>query len=575
MARYLAAIKLKSLWNTLRGQTALLVLSIVGYAYGLVMVGLLTGVMIFVMVTRHPIGGDTPVVVGAAFTLGWVVVPVIFASQDSTLDAKKLAPFLAPSPRLAWGLLLATGVGFAGIYLGIFSVGVILGWAAVGGVIAGLVALLAVALGVFISVTWSRVAVSFVTRFQTGRRARERAGLFAFVLILAVMIPMGLWVGVVAENFDGSLVGPALRVLRWTPFGAPWALPWAVQAGQYAQATGFLLVSVGTAVTGWWLWLRALPAVMYGRPTRLGRAAVTAIEAGKASALGNVRQQTAAAEEITSATFLTSARRILHLGVDGPTAATAERTWLYWLRDPRLSAQLISVIFLTVVGIAMTRMNFGVGDDMGTVNNGLGISMLGMAAFLTGTTVGALLQYDSTALWVQVAAGIRGWQDRLGRLLGSAPLVLGVLGGGAILFGVFARLTGAQTLELFTMLACVFVASYVGTQIIATQWIYPVQAPGTSPLSTKQTGEFWATMLIGVAQFAFGAVLVAPSALILLLGVVIWPGGWRTVLAVAGAWVFAAATLTGGIYLSGRILDRTQVELLTKMAGWPGHRVHP
>ncbi len=572
MARQLIVIKLKSLWNTLRAQTALLVLAIIGYLYGAVMVGGLSVAMVFALAVHVPLIPELVVLTGALYTLGWLVLPVLLANQDATLDPIKLAPFIPPSRRLAWSLLLAGGAGIGGIYLAFFAISYIVGWWIGFGFLVGLGAFVGVGLAVFVSFVWSRVLVSFAARFQMGRRGRERAGLLSLVLMLVVLVPMGIWVGMFTANFSPSMLESVLRVFRWAPFGAPWALPWALAAGDYVQAAAFVCIALLTAWAGWWLWLRALPVAMSGSPTKLDAEAVALIETGETKLPGRRHRSTVAAPPTeTTIPFLRDTRPLLRLGLSGPAAATAERTWLYWIRDPRLSAQLITILVLTAVALVMGKVTLEPDEATGASGD-VGLGLLGMAAFLTGTTIGSLLQYDSTALWVQVSAGIRGWEERLGRVLGSLPIVAVLLVVSAGAFGALRGFTLLQTFAILTLLVVTCSSAATATGIISSEWIYQVQPPGASPLSAKQTGEFWATMLIGLGQFAFTAVFLLLPGAALLFGVVVFPGSWHTAAALVFSWVYSAAVVAFGIYVSGRILDRSQVELLTKMANWPGHR---
>ena len=575
MARQLTAIKLKSLWSTLRAQTAGLVFAIIGYLYVAVMVVALSVAMVAGFWARVPLVPELAVSAGALCTLGWVVLPMVFTSQDATLNPVKLAPFMGPSRKLAWSLLLAGGAGVGGAYLAFFSVSYAIGWWAGFGPIAGLCAVFGAGLGVLIAFGWSRVAVGYASRFHLGRRGRERAGLIALVLLLLVLAPMGLWIGLLTSNFEfevgPSLIASASRFLTWTPFGAPWALPAAVASGAYTQALLLALISLFTAWAGWRLWLRLLPSSMAGVPTKLDSESLTLIESGetKLPGRGGRRvQETASAE--ASIPFLRGAAPMLRMGINAPTAATAQRTWLYWLRDPRLSSQLITVLILMVMALVISKMGSGI-DEVADIGGAAG--MLAMAVFLTGMTFGTLVQYDSTALWVQLAAGIRGWEDRLGRFLGSLPLVVAVIVLGAGAFTLIAGLTALQSFATFTFLVVAFAGSFTATSVISTQWIYQVQPPGASPLSSKQTGEFWATMLLGIGQMASSILLILPAGAALLFGWFVSPSGLATAAALAFSWIYSVALIALGLYVSGRILDRSQVDLLTRMASWPGHRV--
>ena len=55
------------------------------------------------------------VVLGSAVTLGWLVVPVLFAGVDQTLDPVRFATFAVPRRQLLAGMLAAALVGIPGV----------------------------------------------------------------------------------------------------------------------------------------------------------------------------------------------------------------------------------------------------------------------------------------------------------------------------------------------------------------------------------------------------------------------------------------------------------------------------
>lgn len=576
MVGQLAAIKLRSLWNTMRAQTAILVMSIIGYVYGLVLVVILSVGVLAATITKVPQAPQILVGLGAVYTLGWILLPVVFASQEGTLDPKKLAPFLAPSRKLAWSLLLVTALGVAGIYLVIFLGVQIAAWLIYGGPLVGLIGIVGSLLGVFISLVWSRAAVGWISRFQTGRRSKEKAGLIAFVLLMVILAPMGVWMNLAIDSLGLRALEVAVSVAQWTPVGAPWALAAAAAEGAWGKVAILAAITLVTALVGWWAWRTILPVVMYGQPQRLKAADLEAIEAG-AQTLVNPNRAKRQPDPVVSGVpmpLLDGAQRWLRLGVSRPAAAIAERTRMYWVRDPRLSAQLIAAAVLVFVASAMPKVFAMQGEEVPDgFSNGFGVGMLVFSGFILGQAIGILLQYDSTAFWLEVAGGTRGRDDRWGRLLGSSAVVLGFIALAVLIYGLVSGLTLWEMFLVFTLMMLLFSCSQAATSIIGSQWVYPVQPPGTNPLSSKGTGEFWVTMIVGLAQMAFAVLLgLVPLAA---LGVAFFGTGatstW-TYGAVLLAWLWVALSIWFGVWLGGRILDRTQVEILTKISNWPGHR---
>lgn len=572
MARELAAIKLRSMWNTLRAQTWVLVLSLVMYIYAAVMVIGLGVALIVAMATRQSLAPDLMIAAGALFVLGWVLLPIIFASQEGTLDPPKLATFLSPSRGLAWSLVLVTGVGAAGVYYAVFAVVQVIGWAT-RGPLPAIAAFIGSCLAIAISFTWTRAASAWAGRGRVSRSGRDRAGIIGFLVIMVVFVPMGYWLPAVIESFGAEFWSAMLGYLRWTPFGAPWAIPAAVAEHAWGQAGAFAAISAVTLALGWWIWIRQLGPAMTGAHTPVSAEADRAIAEGRAlidptvDASGSTYQVSGSG----APRYLPGADRWLALGVKEPTAAIAERTRIYWVRDPRLIVQMIAGLILVLMGVLMVKvMGAQIPDEAGAPMLPMGIGLTAFSAFIIGTVVGTLLQYDSTALWVEISAGVRGRSDRAGRFLGTMVLAFGVIAASGIIFGVLVQLTVPGTLLLLAVMALLFCCSTAATTIIGSQWVYPVQPPGASPMSSKGSGQFFTTMLVGLAQM-FVAVLFAAIPLALLAWAFFTGAPWLLA-AVAFALVWAVGVTFAGIFIGGKILDRSQVEVLTKISNWPGHR---
>lgn len=574
MARKLAAIKLRSMWNTLRAQTWVLVVSLIAYVYGLVMVVFAGIGLIALMYSGRPLGADLMIALGGAFVLGWVVLPLIFASQEGTVDPPKLAPFLAPSRKLAWSLVLITGVGAAGVYYLMVAIIQVIGWAS-RGALPAILAVIGATLAIAISFTWTRAASAWAGRRQTSRSGRDRAGIIGFVILMVVFAPMGYWLPVVIESTGGEIWSVLLHYVRWTPFGAPWALPAAAEAGQWAQLGLFAALAVATLALGWWVWLRQLEPSMTGTRNKISADAEQAIAEGRHLVDPSIDASGSSYETSADGAprYLPGADRWLALGVKEPTAAIAERTRIYWIRDPRLIVQMISGLVLVLMGILLVRvLGAQIPDEVGAPSmQGAGVGMVVFSAFIIGTVVGTLLQYDSTALWVEISAGVRGRYDRAGRFLGTLGLASFVIVLSAAAFGLLAGLSWGDMLLMLVLMMLLFCCSAAATTIIGSQWVYPVQPPGASPMSTKGTGQFLTTMLVGLAQIGFAILLAAVP-----MAFLAWMFFTDSPLLVVAA-LFAVLWTVGitylGIFLGGKIFDRSQVELLSKISAWPGHGI--
>lgn len=555
----------------------MLVLTLLGYLYGLGTLLALGVGLSFFMSTKNPLAAEAAVIAGTLYTAGWVLLPLLFSTQEGTVDPAKLAPFLAPTRRLAWALIVIILAGVAGIYLALILVTAGVGWGLYGGALASILGVVGALAGAFTGFVWGKVLTAYAARFQLGRRAKERAGIAAFVVLLVVFAPLGIWISIAAENLHLSALEQVYAVIQWTPFGAPWALPAAASAGNGLQVLGLAGVTATSIGLGWWAWLRVLPAAMHGRAHPVTPEAEAAITGGLSRVPGaKTAPDRTARQTLTAKDYplLHRAEQWIRLGISRPAAAIAARTEIYWTRDPRLLVQLIGAALVVFVALFAGRLLPP--EEAGTgPSAAVGAGLLVLGGFVLGQVVGLLLQYDSTALWIGVAAGTPGRADRLGRILGSAGLVAVFVVLGPVAFGILNGLNWAEILAAIGAQYAAFSAAVTATSLIGSQWVYPVPPPGASPLASKGTGEFWASLLVGMGQMTLGAALTLPAvaagALIL----------WKTDLA---SWGFAASGLLAlvwgtlviwvGVRVAGKVLDGSLTELLAKISDWPGHRLH-
>lgn len=565
MARQLAAIKLRSMWSDLRSQTYVLVLSILAYLYGLALVGTAAVSMVIVGASGQPIATTVLTAIPGIYTLGWIVIPLVFASQEQTLEPLRLTPYVSYSRKLAASLVAVGAVGAAGIYFLIIQLGALIGWALYAGWAGFLWSLLGSVVGTTLALVCAKALGTWFGRRKGSSSSRkEKTGMILGILFLLVLIPAMYLAPMILEGLNTNFLLVIVSYLQWTPFGAPWALPESATAGLWGAVAIQLAISVVTIAAGWWLMLKALKPAMFGSPSPISAEAEQAITEGRH--LIDPEADTHAVDLLaagSSPRYLPGVDTWQRLGLSGPSAAVAERTRIYWFRDSRLVFQLVTPIMMAIVAIVVTI------SDSAVFNNASWMLFIG--SFALGAVAGTLLQYDSTAFWVHVSTGIRGFQDRLGRILPTAIISLAIILVATIIYGVGTRASVGTIAYLFCGGVLVFTACAAGATLIGSQWIYPVQPPGTSPMATKGTGQFGLTLLVGLAQSGAGILLAAiPGALM------IWAAAgstaWRIGAAVF-ALVWSVAVTILGVWLAGKIFDRSKVELLTKIRSWPGHGV--
>lgn len=566
MAWQLAVIKMKSHWNSLRAQTWVLVLSIIGYVYLLgvgstIGVGLIAGAARDLALTRPLLG-----LLGAAFTFGWVLLPIVFSSADDALSPKKLAPFAPPSRRVAFGLLAAAFAGPTGFFLLSACIIQVWAWTLLGGWQAGLVSALGCAIGAITCVSWGRLVVSWAARTQDSRVTQERSWVIAFVIIMLVGVPLLIVLPSLLPNFTAASISTVVNLVGWSPFGAAWTIVDSFTSGQWWVFFGHLAVAVATASAGVALWCTNLKVAMFGRPHRLAPTQELAVVERRHSVSGATPQTKASTRHLAGVDLWG------RLGVSGPAAAIAARQQRYWLKDPRLYSQMLAAVAMLLMAVLLPRFvefDVGPGNDTAAFSVGMSVGMLYFAALISGQVIGTLLQFDSTAFWVQVAGRTRGADDRLGRLLGSVPLVGAVVAAGAAAVGTYLNLGVALTVVTVIAALTVMGCAAAATLTIGAQLIFPAQPPGTNPLSAKSSGNVVPTLLITLLGLLGATIVSAPP----LMGLAFaWGHGWVVVCgALLAAVIWTVGTLWVAVVLGGRLLDRSQVDLLTKMASWPGH----
>jgi ABC-2 type transport system permease protein len=582
MAGQLIRLKLRVLWNTMTRQVSTTVGIVLGLLWGLgVVAGMAAGAIAGMAAGSAGTTGALMVVAGALLVVGWVVVPVLFASIDNTLDPRRFAPHVAPTARLALALVLATGVGVGGALSTLGALIPVAAWAAAGDAGAALAALAGAPLGLLAAFTWARVGTTWLgVRLTSTSSRRDLLNIVAFALFMGVVTPMGLWMRALGSELSSSAVTRVGRMVAWTPMGAPWGMALSAHEGQWGQVAAQALIALAACGIGLALWLRVLPSAMSGVARRLPPRVDEAVAAGRSLIdpdLDRAGRRQGGRDALVDSRpraggggghgerWLPGVERWQKLGLSAPSASLAQRTSVYWLKDPRLSTSLASGLLFPVLAVVMSRAARADGSGSGAS----GLFLLFFEPVVLGGIVGALMQYDSTAAWLPIASGMRGSQERLGRLAGSLPLILAVTVGSAALAGVLIGLPGRETLLLSAAMVVLLAAACAISLFVGAGWVYPVQPPGTSPMSTKGTGQMMVTLLIQFLVWIGGMIAAAPA--LVLLGFAQWSGSVPAAIAVPGAAVWTVVVLWAGVVSAGRLWDARCVEDLTAIRSWPGH----
>lgn len=502
---------------------------LVGFVFGLLWalgaVALVVGASIALAVLQGPLEARTAAILGgAALILGWVVAPVLVAGTDTSVDAAKLAPFPF-TQRQTMIALSATGVtGIPGIATSLAALGTVALW--VRWPAAAVLAVVGVVVGVGTCVVASRLAATLSTGFGTGRRGREILGTVVLVLLIFTGPILTAVVGLLdAAGASLDRLTQAADVLGWTPLGAVWAAPADLAVGDVVPALIKLAIGCVTLAALWFAWSQALAAATASPPRRAARAV-------KAGSLG-----------------------MLGVMPTGGVGATWARSLKAWTRDPRYLRQLIIVPLLPVLFV-FTGGTDGFLFAASTVVVGFVLSLVGYTD----------VSYDGTAFASVLSSGVRGREDRLGRMLAAACIGVPAIAAVAVITAAVGDTWHTLPAVLAAALALVL-AGYGVSAVSSALIVVPVARPGDSPFKTVPGQTFVNGLLVFVVM---GAVMViaAPTLVLAAIGVVADRAALGWIALIVAVAVGVGAMIAGAI-LGGRLLDRTGPDLLQRIKAFP------
>ncbi|MGR0219551.1 hypothetical protein [Agromyces sp. ZXT2-6] len=518
MAAQFLRLKLRLLRNIFRRSAW----QVVGITVGLVY-GLGAAVVVFALLAGLRASDDVElvrdalVVAGSAVVVGFLLVPLIFGVDD-TMDPRRFALFGLPDRSLALGLALAAIVGVPALVLAIALAGTVVTWSR--GVPETLLALISAALAFATCLLAARLTAGLGGLLLETRRAREVGGVIG-VLLVVMAAPVLVALSTVDWVSSGRRALAAVGgVLSWTPLGAAFSVPGDAAAGAWGPAVLKLAIAGATVWLAWRAWER-LVAKMLVTP---GREAAPRSYHGLGW-FGRTPQ--------------------------GPTGAVAARSITYWFRDARYWVSLVMVpvtpllvvLPLAIAGVPMTY---------------LGLIPVPLVCLLLGWSLHNDTAYDSTAVWLHVASGVRGVADRVGRIVPvviAGILVIG-LGSAVTVFilddwRLLPSLLGVSTALLLAGLG-------IGS-VTSASLPYPVVKPGDSPFQQPQSSGTITALVQSVAML--GALLVAAPAMVFAgLGILVDPA-WHGASLAAGVGL-GILVLVVGVLVGGRVFTRRGPEIL-------------
>lgn len=502
---------------------------LVGFCFGVlsalwVLVAVVAGLVALGLFQGLEVARTVAVVGGSLLLVGWIVGPLLVAGMETTIDGARLAPFPLTT-RQVMAALTATGLtGIPGIVTALGSLATVALW--VRWPAAAVLSVPCAALAALTCIVATRFMATLSTGLGGNRRSREVVG----TVVLTLLIMSGPIVAGILALLDrtGDLATRAAQageVLGWTPFGAAWAVPGDVAAGSWVSAGVKLAIAVGALALLWLLWARALDAALSSPP----RTASRSVRRGTLGLFGRMPT--------------------------GGVGATWARALTAWVRDPRYLRQLLVVPLFPVL-FAFTA---GVDSPL------FGASAVA-AAFVLAVAGYSDISYDGTAFATVLASGVRGRDDRLGRLLAAACI-------GVPLTLVIAVLTVAVAGRMENLPAVLggawglLLVGYGVTAVSSALIVTPVAAAGDSPFKSVPGQTFVSGLLVFVVWLAC-AILAAPTLVLATLGAASGSALYGALALVVGL-VVGAGVVGAGVILGGRTLDRTGPDLVARIKAFP------
>jgi len=425
---------------------------------------------------------------GSAVTAGFAIAPIVGGVADP-LDPRRFALIGLPNGPLAAILAVAGLISVPIMALLAVAISSAIMWSQVG--VPWGAGAASVVLGVVTCALLARTCMALTSLFLRERRSRELSGVFLLAVVV-VVVPVGVFL---ASLEWGRRVPPqlveAVEILGRTPLGAAWAFPGLIAQGGDAGLSLFVAIATVIVLAGLWALLVHRLLTTTERPASVrerGGLAWFAVAPGT------------------------------------PGGAIAARSLFYWLRDPRY---LVNIVIIPVTAAVTTIPLLIAGVPPAIV----ALVPVPFIALFLGWLPHNDVAYDSTAVWMHVGSGVRGFSDRIGRLVPvlfiGIPLLAIAIPVAIVFHGRWAILPA-----LVGVCASLFLSGLGLSSISSALAPYAVSHPGESPFEQPQ--RIGATGAIAQSVVLFGAIVLSIPAL--------W-WGW---LAIDGDAEAATTALWGG-----------------------------
>ena len=456
-------------------------------------------------------------------TLGVVLIQLAFLDQGSNLSPSRFVLYGIPDSQLQVGLYLAGLTGPTGL-TGLVCFLALTAIYARMGVGAAIVALIAALLAIMVMLALSRAVLDLVGTLVVSKRTRSGLYLLVtMVIMLLCMLPSLLDSGIMdGMAVDTDSLKSLADILAWTPLGAAVRLPEDFISGSWWALVGRLCMELATLALCFMIGMLCL------RHDRLhaGASAERSVAPKGLGMLGRSRD-----------------------AVD----AMAARLLIYLRQDPRRLVSyplLLVVVILYAVIFRQMPMMLWLGPVVG--------------AWVLEVPEGNALAYDGLALRMEIAAGVKGREDRLSRVRSHLSVAMPcILLLGLVTLALSGAMKGGRDLVISLNMLAVTVGLLLSglgvAQVFSALLIYPVPSMD-QPFASPQ-GRAVAQGFLPLLQLLASLVIMLPTFLVALLAMTtvgILPLWLPMPVALANGLIVLAV----GVAIGSRIFDRRQSAIL-------------
>lgn len=518
MVAQFLGLKLRLLSNQLRRGPAQVIGVLAGLAYALAMAVVLVVALVGLRSADDTtLVRDALTVAGSLVVLGFFLLPLVLRAEDG-MEPRKFALLGLSNRELSFGLLLAGLLGVPSIALTLVLLGTVATWSR--GPIETLLALAAAALTLATCVILSRLSMAWGALLLSTRRSREFIGVGGVVMLIVLAPIIMIVLNASWDRGGRGLLSGLGTILAWTPLGASSAAPGDAAAGFWATAVLKLLIAGATVFILWLAW-QATVTWMLVTP---GRSVVVRRHSG-----------------------LGWFDRLPHNTI----GVVAARSFTYWARDSRYWVSLMMIPIVPVIAVLPLAI-------AGVPSHWLALIPVPLMCIFLGWAVHNDVAYDSTAIWLHVASGTRGFADRIGRLLPALVLGIPLIGLGSVLsiylYGDWVALS-----SMLGVSTCLFLAGLGFSSFTSSRFPYPVTKPGDSPFAQPQASDSPSAFSQSLA-FVGPLLLALPAVGCAYLGFTGDPV-WHTIALATGVGIGLVAVIFG-VWIGGRTFEHRGPDML-------------